>query len=61
MQDWVEIEVKDRNQQAITNKKFTLKTSTGQVLKGTLGSNGKARVQNTSPGKVSVEIDLKEI
>jgi hypothetical protein len=58
-QDWIEIILKDETGKAIAGKKYKAYLPTGEIKQGTLNGQGKAKIQNTTPGKVNVRFTLK--
>lgn len=60
IRDWIEIEAKDDKGNTIANKKFKAILPDGSIEEGILDNNGKARIENTTPGKVLINIELKE-
>lgn len=53
--DWVEIELKDEDDNPIGNEEYILFFSTGEVRKGKLDSNGKKREEKVPPVSHRVE------
>jgi uncharacterized Zn-binding protein involved in type VI secretion len=58
--DWIEVKIKDADDNAIANKKFKLFFPNGEVREGTLDSQGKARVENVPAGRANVAVDPRE-
>lgn len=58
--DWVEVNIKDADDNAIANKKFKLYFPNGEVRDGTLDSKGKAKVENVPAGRANVAVDPRE-
>lgn len=52
--DYVEITLKDRNNNPVPGARFRLYFANGQIVEGTLDSNGYKRVENVPPGEWSV-------
>jgi len=57
--DWVEVELKDEDGNAIGNKKYRVSLSNGETRSGTLDGNGTAREENVPPGPVRTSVDVK--
>ncbi len=55
--DYIEINLKDSDGNALGNRNYRLTLPSGEVRKGTLDANGHAREENIPPGKVKVAID----
>jgi uncharacterized Zn-binding protein involved in type VI secretion len=53
--DWVEIELKDGDNNPIGNERVKIKLSTGEIKETRLQSNGKQRVTGVQPGNILVE------
>ncbi len=52
--DYVEIRLKDANGNAVANAQYRLYFGNGQILEGTLDSNGYKKAENVPPGDWSV-------
>ena len=52
--DWVEIELTDPQGNPIAEHKYEIELPNGEVKKGTLDKNGKARLENIDPGKSKI-------
>jgi hypothetical protein len=52
--DYVEIRLKDQRGNAVPNAQYRLYFANGQILEGTLDSNGYKKVENVPPGQWSV-------
>jgi hypothetical protein len=51
---WIEIEMVDEAGAPVTGEKYKIETPDGQVSEGTLGSDGKARLDGIEPGSCKV-------
>ena len=51
---WIEIEMVDEAGAPVSGEKYKIETSDGQVSEGTLGSDGKARLDGIEPGSCKV-------
>lgn len=51
---WIEIEMVDEAGAPVAGEKYKIETSDGQVSEGTLGSDGKARLDGIEPGSCKV-------
>ena len=58
--DYVEIELKDEEGNAIGNQKYKMHLPNGEIREGTLDSNGKSREEKIPPGKVTFDFDLDD-
>lgn len=58
--DYVEIEVKDEEGNAIGDKKYKAHLPTGEVKEGKLDSNGKAKIEKVPPGNIKLTIDYNK-
>ena len=58
--DWIEIKLKYEDGNVIANKKFTMHLSSGEIRKGTLDSNGSAKIEDVPPGEVKISIDPRK-
>jgi hypothetical protein len=59
--DWVEVELKDQDDQAVPDCEYRVVLPNGEVRTGTLDGQGKAKLENMPPGKVKVDfIGLQE-
>ena len=54
-QDWIEIELKDQDDNPIPNEQYILYLSDGEVRKGNLDNNGLKKEEKVVPGNFSVE------
>lgn len=52
--DWVEINLKDPEGQAVADQDYTLRTPTGELRKGKTDSKGYAKEENIPPGAIEV-------
>ena len=43
----------------LAGKSYTAHLGDGRILRGTLDNDGKARIENVSPGRVRIELDLR--
>jgi hypothetical protein len=53
--DYVEIELKDDDGNAIGDKKYKAHLPNGEIKEGKLDSNGKAKIEKVPPGKVDIQ------
>ena len=53
--DWIEIQLRDTNDNLIANTAFRVYLANGEVKKGTLDSNGYKKIENVPPVKWSAE------
>jgi len=51
---WIEIEMVDEAGQPVTGERYKIELSDGTVSEGTLGSDGKARLEGIEPGSCKV-------
>ena len=51
---WIEIEMVDEAGAPVSGEKYKIETADGQVSEGTLGSDGKARLDGIEPGSCKV-------
>jgi len=51
---WIEIEMVDEAGAPVSGEKYKIETADGQVAEGTLGSDGKARLDGIEPGSCKV-------
>jgi hypothetical protein len=51
---WIEIEMVDEEGAPVSGQAYKIETSDGQVATGTLGSDGKARLDGIEPGSCKV-------
>jgi type VI secretion system secreted protein VgrG len=51
---WIEIQMVDEEGQPVTGEKYKIELSDGTVSEGTLGSDGKARLDGIEPGSCKV-------
>jgi uncharacterized Zn-binding protein involved in type VI secretion len=54
--DWLEIDLKDAQDQPMANQEYRLVLPSGEVRKGALDRNGHARIEDVPPGRARVEI-----
>lgn len=54
-QDWIEIELKDQDDNPIGGEDYALYLSTGEIRKGKLDKNGYAKEEKVPPGPYSLE------
>jgi hypothetical protein len=54
--DWLEIDLKDGQDQPIADEEYRLVLPSGEVRKGTLDRNGHARIEDVPPGRARIEI-----
>jgi len=54
MKDWIEIELKDEVIKQMPSERFEIKLPDGKVRKGSIDSQGKAKVEGIRPGKIHV-------
>jgi hypothetical protein len=59
VKDWVEVKLKDDKGNAVADKQFKVIFPTGEIRQGTLDSLGKAKIQNTIPGKMNVKFKVR--
>jgi uncharacterized Zn-binding protein involved in type VI secretion len=57
--DWVEISLKGEDGKAIGNKDYRVQLPTGEIREGTLDANGKAKIENVSPGTAAISFSLR--
>jgi len=55
IKDWIEVELYDEANKPVANERFVLTLGNGKKVEDQLGSDGKKRVKNVSPGQVCVE------
>jgi len=53
--DWIEIYLRDPVNNADISKDYTLHLADGTEQRGTLDSNGYAKIDNIPPGKIKIE------
>ena len=51
---WIEIEMVDEAGEPVPGEKYKIETPDGQISEGTLGSDGKARLDGIEPGNCKV-------
>jgi len=54
IEDWVEIQLIGSSGKGLHGEKYELTTVSGEVIKGTLDADGKARIEPVPPGKMLV-------
>jgi len=54
--DWIEIELKDEEDNALADEDYRLVLATGEIRKGKSDSRGRARVEDVPQGPVEVEV-----
>ena len=54
--DWLELELKDEEENALTNEEYRLVLANGEIRKGSTDSKGRSRIENVPPGPVQVEV-----
>lgn len=54
MKDWIEIELKDEVIKQMPSERFEIKLPGGKVRKGSIDSQGKAKVEGIKPGTISI-------
>jgi hypothetical protein len=59
LQDWVEIELRDDNDEVIPDKEYTANSSNGAIKKGKTDSTGKIRIEGISPGNCTIQYNLR--
>jgi len=59
--DWIEIELKDKDDNPIANEEYILYLQNGEVRKGKLDSNGYRKEEKVPPGKYSIYFPNKYI
>ena len=60
-QDYIEIELKDQDDNAIADEKYILHLPNGEVRKGKLNANGYKKEEKLPPGKYDIEFpELKD-
>ena len=60
-QDYIEIELKDQDDNPISDEKYILHLPNGEVRKGNLNSNGYKKEEKLPPGKYDIEFpELKD-
>ena len=59
-QDWIELELKDEDGNAVGGAEYSLHLPTGQIKKGNLDNNGYAKVEDIPPGKIKVTYDVRK-
>ena len=55
-EDWVELEFKDEDGNALANKKFKMILPTGEIKKGKLDGSGKTKIEKIPPGKIDISL-----
>jgi len=57
--DYVEVVYRDDEGNPLAGKNYTAHLGDGSIRHGTLDNDGKARIENVSPGRVRIELDLR--
>ncbi len=52
--DWIELELRDENDDPVANEEYEIRFSTGEIRRGRLDSNGQARVEGIPTASHSV-------